>query len=42
MVAIPTVDFHRIFDEALNAARTPDERKLIVRVLDGLTNATQG
>jgi hypothetical protein len=41
MVAIPTSDFHRVFDDALNAARTPDERKLIVKVLDGLTNATQ-
>ena len=41
MVAIPTADFHRVFDEALNTSRTPDERKLICKVLDGLTNATQ-
>jgi hypothetical protein len=41
MVAIPTSDFTRVFDEALSSAHTPDERRLINRILDGLTSATQ-
>jgi hypothetical protein len=41
MVAIPASDFHRVFDKALNDASTPDERKLIRDVLDGLTSAIQ-
>ena len=41
MVAIPAHDFQRVFDKALNDAQTPDERRLISNVLDGLTNAIQ-
>lgn len=41
MIAIPATDFQRVFDDALNSAKTPDERRLISRLLDGLTNATQ-
>jgi len=41
MVAIPSSDFHRVFDKALNDAQTTDERRLISNVLDGLTSAIQ-
>lgn len=41
MVAIPTDDFGRVFDEALTSCRTPDERRIVRMILDGLTNATQ-
>lgn len=41
MVAIPAAEFHKVFDDALSSARTPDETTLIVKLLDGLTNAIQ-
>jgi hypothetical protein len=41
MIAIPVSDFQRVFDDTLNAAKTPDERKLIVGLMDGLTTAIQ-
>lgn len=41
MVAIPSTDFQRVFDDALHSAKTPDERRLIAGVLDGLTKAIQ-
>ena len=41
MVAIPADDFHRVFEDALNSANTPDERNLIKRVLDGLTRSME-
>jgi len=41
MVAIPTAEFSRVFDEALTSAHTPDERRIVRAILDGLTNATQ-
>jgi len=41
MVAIPADDFSKVFDRALNDAQTPDERRLIGNLLDGLTKAIQ-
>jgi len=41
MIAIPASDFQRVFDDALNSAKTTDERKLIAGLLDGLNNAIQ-
>jgi hypothetical protein len=41
MIAIPSTDFQRVFDDALNSARTPDERRLIASILEGLTNSSQ-
>ena len=41
MIAIPSSDFQRVFDDALNGAKTPDERRLIAGLLDGLTKAIQ-
>ena len=41
MISMPSADFQRVFDEALNAAQTPDERRLIVGILDSLTKVAQ-
>jgi len=41
MVAIPTSDFFKIFDDSLKKARTPDERNAIASILDNLTKAIQ-
>lgn len=41
MVAIPTSDFYRIFDDSLKNAKTPDERSAVANILDNLTKAIQ-
>jgi len=41
MIAIPVADFKRVFDDTLHAAKTPDERQLIVRLMDGFKQAIQ-
>lgn len=41
MIAMSASDFERVFDDALNAAKTPDERKLVANIMDGLQNSTQ-
>ena len=41
MIAIPVADFKRVFDDTVNAARTEDERKLILGLMEGLTTSIQ-